>query len=107
MDTENVKERLNTLLHKKITELEKDSTEQQQQYKVTEQQQPSTAVSIKTESDGDKKSQSVSPEIQDGLDCVAKEQVTKSFLLHEILNEKKKALLQDKEVMMFFQNKIK
>lgn len=102
MDTENVKERLNTLLHKKITEHDKDC-------KTT-----SDSVCVKTESDADsngKKAppqQAESPEIQQDnpLECTIKDQATKTLLLHEILSEKKKALLQDKEVAAFFQNKI-
>lgn len=102
MDTENVKERLNTLLHKKITEHEKD----------TKATPPSEPVCIKLEVDSDKKAQQhqvESPEIQQDnlLENAIKDQATKSFLLHEILSEKKRALLQDKEVVAFFQNKTK
>lgn len=103
METENVKERLNTLLHKKINEHEKDC-------KINTE-----TINVKTEVDADisnKKStqqHTESPEIQQDnvLECVMKDQATKTFLLHEILSEKKRALLQDQEVAAFFQNKLK
>lgn len=109
MGTENVKERLNTLLHKKITEQEKECKTPT----TTEQD-----VSIKSEIDVEKSTrkvhsrqhQSDSPEIQqdNSLDCpTIKDQMKKTFLLHEILSEKKKLLMQDKEVIAFFQSKLK
>lgn len=104
MGTENVKERLNTLLHKKIIEQEKDG-------------KSSTAtdtLSIKTEVDVDRNTKKTqhqidSPEIQQDNSLESgtlKDEMKKTFLLHEILSEKKKVLMQDKEVIAFFQDKI-
>lgn len=109
MGTENVKERLNSLLHKKITEQEKDC-------KIS----PVTTepVTIKSEADVvDRSTRKVqhqrqidSPEIQQdsSLECTTiKDDMKKTSLLHEVLSEKRKTLLQDKEVIAFFQNKFK
>lgn len=108
MGTENVKERLNTLLHKKITEQEKDCK--------TSPVTAEPAVSIKSEAEitTDRNGRKVqhqpqidSPDFQqDGSpECpTIKDQIKKTFLLHEILSEKRKTLLQDKEVIAFFQN---
>lgn len=108
MGTENVKERLNTLLHKKITEQEKDCK--------TSPVTAEPAVSIKSEAEiidrNGRKVQQHQPQIdspefqQDGSsECTTiKDQIKKTFLLHEVLSEKRKTLLQDKEVIAFFQN---
>lgn len=109
MESENVKERLNTLLHKKLIEQERENKDVQQS------QPPEEAMSIKQEIDCEKNSTDCeteatteSPRTTTGnLECDLRENLTENILLHDILNEKKKALLRDKDVMQFFQNKLK
>lgn len=99
METENVKERLNSLLQKKMIEQERESKNSSP----AEQ-----TVSVKQEIDRDRISNGESAENSiENVEYDPKEQFTESVLLHDILNEKKKALLQDKDVISFFQNKFK
>lgn len=101
METENVKERLNTLLHKKMIEQERECKNPSP---------PEQSVFVKQEVDRDKICNGVAELAEnstENIECGTKEQFTESFLLHDILNEKKKALLQDKDVINFFQNKLK
>lgn len=96
-----MKERLNTLLHKKIVEQEKDGKDLKTQVELPIKSEVDASCDINNK-------HIESPEIQENhIECALKEQVTKTFLLHEVLSEKKKALLKDKEVIAFFQNKIK
>lgn len=107
MESENVKERLNTLLHKKLIEQERENKDSQLS------QPPEEAVSIKQEIDCEKNSTDCETEATTesprtgNSEYDFRENVTENILLHDILNEKKKALLRDKDVMQFFQNKLK
>lgn len=99
METENVKERLSSLLQKKMIEQEREC------------KNPSPSeqtVAVKQEIDRDRISNGESAENSvENVEYDPKEPFTESVLLHDILNEKKKALLQDKDVINFFQNKLK
>lgn len=102
MESENVKERLNTLLHKKLIEQERENKD------TLLSQPPEETVSIKQEVDCEKISTDCETEATiesprtGNLECDLRENLTENILLHDILNEKKKALLRDKDVMQFF-----
>lgn len=103
VDGENVKERLNNLLHKKMVDQERENKDTKR----------IDAIFIKQELDPDKCGKDrdanttdteISAEVSDrsqNSDSV-KEHFLDGIPLHEILNEKKRALLQDREVLKFF-----
>lgn len=103
MDTENnVKERLNTLLHKKLWENEqkiKDAETNENESKLT--QVCNGKVNEKSVID----KSDIPEQEQDGQEGTG-DVTTNNLVLHGILNEKKKILLQHKDVIQFLQTRV-
>lgn len=98
MDSENVKERLTTMLHKKLSDL------QERESRATKYNELSES-SIKQEEEDNKNTPSETnvftvAEANNSVD------VQEDYIpLQEILDEKKRALLRNKEVIKFLQSK--
>lgn len=107
METENVKEILNNLLHKKLSDLQQDKEKEKQN-----DGENSNKVQIKEEVLDDSKNfkQDVHYfEHSNGI-CEKLEKDEFHFdgvTLQEILNEKKKCLLRNPEIVALFQSKLK
>lgn len=101
-----MKERLSTLLQKKLSENERKSKEIESKHEAQEDLQKKEASKAK---DGGNFSNSEQAE-KDNVAIATEtntDYLSTQFLLHEILLEKKKALLQHPEVVAFLRNKIK
>lgn len=97
MESENVKERLNSLLHKKISDLQ----EKEREIKEEEQQEVKQEADDKCETPYLSEDTNISSELPES--CITPYTY---YPLREILNEKKKALLANKDVINFIQNKV-
>lgn len=107
MDQENVKERLNTLLHKKLSKNEKKNKEtenlnapQEELNEAIEKKQIPDKTDGHISNTESEKCNAATTGISPSPDYLCTH-----YLLHEILSEKKKALLQNKEVIQFLKNK--
>lgn len=93
MDNENVKEKLNTLIHKKLSE--HSSMDSCDSYQTVQIKQEHFDQDINGSSEADLNSYQ-----QDATEIiVALEDRFKHISLHEVLNEKKKALLRNPEII--------
>ncbi|XP_031346354.1 uncharacterized protein LOC116173177 [Photinus pyralis] len=100
MESENVKERLNSLLQKKLSENERKSIEAENLSTSKEVQEDPVNKKLKKQERDEKNLEVEDPSF-------ASADLFSQHLLHDILIEKKRALLRNKEVVEFIRSKIK